>query len=113
MRPYLAIIKDSFREAIASRVLWILLSLIGLQLLLMAPAGIWLNLTTEFAWGDIGGGPELVTKLRRASIADAPSPGKRIWSLLGSETQRKLYQLEQAEEGENRDFFQAMEVLRT
>ena len=113
MRPYLAIIKDSFREAIASRVLWILLSLIGLQLLLMAPAGIRLNLTTDFAWGDIGGGPELVTKLRRATIADAPSPGKRIWSLLGSETQRKLYQLEQAEEGENRDFFQAMEVLRT
>src|SRR5262245_49990632 len=102
MRPYLAIIKDSFREAIASRVLWILMSRIALQLLLLAPAGIRLNLTTDFAWGDIGGGPELAAKLRRAGMAAEPSPGKRIWTLLGEETQRKLVQLEWAEEGEGR-----------
>ena len=32
MRPYLAIIKDSFREALASRVLWVLTGLIGVVL---------------------------------------------------------------------------------
>ena len=37
MRPYLAIIKDSFREVLASRVLWILLALITLTLLVIAP----------------------------------------------------------------------------
>src|SRR5262245_34425799 len=54
MRPYLAIIKDSFREAIASRVLWVLLSLILVHLILLAPLGIKLNLTTDFVWRDIG-----------------------------------------------------------
>ena len=39
MRPYLAIIKDSFREACATRVLWIVLILILLALLLIAPFG--------------------------------------------------------------------------
>lgn len=37
MRPYLAVIKDSFREAFASWVLWIVLILILLFLLLIAP----------------------------------------------------------------------------
>ena len=36
MRPYLAIIVDSFREALYSRVLWILLGLISLLLLACA-----------------------------------------------------------------------------
>ena len=37
MRPYLAIIADSFREALASRVLWILLILITLLLAALVP----------------------------------------------------------------------------
>ena len=40
MRAYLAVIKDSFREALASRVLWILLVLITLLLLSLAPLGV-------------------------------------------------------------------------
>ena len=39
MRPYLAVIKDSFREAFASWVLWIVLILILLFLLVIAPFG--------------------------------------------------------------------------
>jgi hypothetical protein len=37
MRPYFAIIKDSFRAAIASRVLYVLLLLITLLLVALAP----------------------------------------------------------------------------
>jgi len=37
MRPYFAIIKDSFREAMASRVLWVLLGLISIVLVALAP----------------------------------------------------------------------------
>lgn len=37
MRPYLAIIKDSFRAALASRVLYVLLGIITLLLMLIAP----------------------------------------------------------------------------
>ena len=112
MRPYLAIIKDSFREALASRVLWILLSLITLQLVLLAPLGIRLNLTTDFMWGDIVEGPRLVASLRKAALSPAPSPGKHIWSLIDEPTRDKLLKLGRAQEGENREFFQGMEALR-
>ena len=37
MRPYIAIIKDSFRAAMASRVLYVLLVLITLLLLAISP----------------------------------------------------------------------------
>ena len=38
MRPYLAILKDSFREALASRILWVVIILTTVVLLLAAPA---------------------------------------------------------------------------
>jgi hypothetical protein len=113
MRPYLAIIKDSFREAIASRVLWVLLLLIIVHLLLLAPLGIRLNLTTDFVWRDIGEGPELLTKLRKAASSDEPSPGKRIWSLFGDEAHKNLADWQSNEEGESPKFFQGIETLRT
>src|SRR5258708_7444053 len=40
MRPYFAVLKDSFREAFASRVLWVLLILTTLLLLALAPLGL-------------------------------------------------------------------------
>src|ERR1700704_4525524 len=39
MRSYLAVLKDSFREALASRVLWILMIVITLILIAAAPLG--------------------------------------------------------------------------
>ena len=62
MRPYLAIIKDSFREALASRVLWILLSIITLKLVLLAPLTVRVNLTTDFTWGRIAECPRLLLR---------------------------------------------------
>ena len=115
MRPYLAIIKDSFREAIASRVLWVLLGLIVVLLLLIAPVGYKLNLTGEFTWGDIAEGPQFVTKLRESHAAGKPSPGRRIWSLIDEKDREKLLKLEKVgelEDGEGRDFFPGMEALR-
>ena len=46
MRPYLAIIVDSFRAAIASRVLYIMLALITLLFLVVGP----LHLTETLDW---------------------------------------------------------------
>ena len=51
MKPYLAIIADSFREALASRVLWILLILITLVLVALLPLGYRAEQTTEFRPG--------------------------------------------------------------
>ena len=104
MRPYLAIIKDSFREALASRVLWIFTGLIPLLLLALAPIGYKLNLTGPITWGEIADGPQLVERMRRESAAAKPSPGHRIWSLLDDETRAKLDKLEKIkdDEGEER-----------
>jgi hypothetical protein len=115
MRPYLAIIKDSFREALASRVLWVLLGLILLLLLAIAPVGYKLNLTGKFVWSDIADGPQLVAKLRSGYEADQPSPARRIWSQIDEKNRPKLEKLEKVaelEEGEGREFFQGMDALR-
>lgn len=112
MRPYIAIIKDSFREAVASRVLWLVLAMIVLLLALVAPLGYRINLTGEFSWGDIQEWPQLVEKLRLAAEADVPSPGKRIWEQIDEPTRTKLIQMRRIKEGDEGDYFQGSEVLR-
>src|SRR5437773_7544082 len=90
MRPYYAIIKDSFREALASRVLWIMTGLIVVILLALAPIGYKVNLTGEINWGEIADPPRLVGRLRHDAQSSDPSPGRRIWSLLDDETRKQL-----------------------
>ena len=40
MRPYLTILRDSFHEALASRVLWMILIVITILLVFIAPLGL-------------------------------------------------------------------------
>lgn len=93
MRPYLALIKDSFREALASRVMWVLTGLIVLLLIALAPLGYQQRLTSRFEWSDLVEPPQLVAKLQAAAAASQPSPGKRIWSLLDETTRTRAGQL--------------------
>ena len=65
MRPYLAIIADSFREALASRVLWILLVLITLLLAALVPLGYRSEQTAEFRQGDFLDARALVEAIHR------------------------------------------------
>ena len=60
MRPYLAVLKDSFREALASRVLWIVIILTTLALVVVAPLGI---------------KEETAARLRRNSVRNWPATG--------------------------------------
>jgi ABC-type transport system involved in multi-copper enzyme maturation permease subunit len=103
MRPYLAIIKDSFREALASRVLWIMTGLIAVMLLALAPIGYKTNLTGEINWGEIADAPQLVRRIRRDADASEASPGKRIWSLLDEETRKKLKEIDDSQSDEALD----------
>jgi hypothetical protein len=118
MRPYLAIIKDSFREALASRVLWVFSGLITLVLLALAPIGYRLNLRGELTWGEITDGPQLVERMRREFVADLASPGRRIWSLLDDEARGKIEKLEGLDDldndkpGAGREYGRGMEALR-
>ena len=55
MTKYFAVVKDSFREALASRVLWLVLVLISLLLLILAPLGYGEVLTWRMGEGDVRG----------------------------------------------------------
>ncbi|MBC7851859.1 MAG: ABC transporter permease subunit, partial [Pirellulaceae bacterium] len=90
MRAYLAIIKDSFREALASRILYIMLGLISLLLLLAAPLTYRLELTTGVREGDAEEWPDLIDKLKQAEAETKPSPTRRIWTLLTAEQQKHV-----------------------
>src|SRR3982751_6396239 len=88
MRPYLAIIKDSFREALASRVLWILLGLISVTLLGIAPLTYREEATVGMHDGDIKQWPLLIEQLRAAKESDDPTPARRVWQQLDERGQK-------------------------
>ncbi|MCI0358215.1 MAG: ABC transporter permease subunit [Planctomycetaceae bacterium] len=90
MRPYLAIIKDSFREAFASRVLWVLLALITVVLVAVAPLTYVQKATVGLRAEDVESWPDLVAKMRESSRSERASPSKHIWSLLSAEERKAL-----------------------
>lgn len=92
MRPYLAILKDSFREALASRVLWILVVLVTLILAGLAPFGLHEESATLLGQNEVKAPPDLIRAIVDASQAPEPSPGKHLWSLLSSDLQSDLQQ---------------------
>ncbi len=92
MRPYLTIIRDSFHEALVSRVLWILLAITTLVLLGLAPLGLIEQAGSYLSDEDFLDRPELVKKLVAQGKANEPSPGQRIWKLLDPSLQRSLEQ---------------------
>lgn len=63
MRPYFAVIADSFRSAFASRVLWVALGVIYLFLLVISPIGYQEVYTTTFRWTDFANGTRLKAML--------------------------------------------------
>ena len=90
MRPYLAILKDSFREAMVSRVLWVLLVLATLMLALILP----LSLTEDVAYmlqqGHLPDATALAQQIKSEHDGDRPAPGKQIWQLLHGETKQRF-----------------------
>ena len=78
MRPYLAILKDSFREAIASRVLLVLLIVTTLVLLAIVPISLTDKHRSQFQMGDFPNPPALAAAISRQARAEGSSPGKQI-----------------------------------
>ena len=93
LRPYLVIIKDSFREAIASRVLWILLLLVTCFLAALVPIGYREWVVTSLRSGDVEDWPVLVNRLVAAENAPADVALRRIWSVLGEKDQSKIREM--------------------
>ena len=78
MRPYLAVLKDAFREALASRVLWIVMLLTTVVLLLVAPLGLSEEKSSRLGRSSVRNWPGLVVKIDQELRTDGPSPGSQI-----------------------------------
>ena len=90
MRPYWAVIRDSFREAWASRVLWILLALITVVLLAILPFGWTRQLTVDLRRDDVRDSSRLAQRLQSALSETPPSTASYVASRLPDELQSRL-----------------------
>ncbi|HEX3724911.1 MAG TPA: ABC transporter permease, partial [Pirellulales bacterium] len=90
MRPYLAIIRDSFAEALASRVLWILIILSTLFLAALVPLGVSEQADALLRPSDISDATALAKKLKSRGQHTRPSPARRIFELAGEDFKRTL-----------------------
>ncbi|MFN0053445.1 MAG: ABC transporter permease subunit [Planctomycetales bacterium] len=95
MRPYLAVLKDSFREAIASRVLLIVLIVATLGLMLLAPFGMREQRATKIRRGGLTNPAGLIAKVDEQRNGETPSPGGRIWERWGDALKAKLKEREE------------------
>ena len=86
MRPYLAVLKDSLREAMSSRVLWFALATIALVLLLLAPFALRTETATRLRPRELADAERFVNRL--VENAEKPeTPGGHIWTLLTPDQQ--------------------------
>ena len=92
LRPYLAIIADSFRSALSSRVLWIAMVAIWLFLILLSPFGYREDYTTIFRSQDFHNGTRMKGMLA-GGVVDPNAEQKplgRLASALPDDLQRQL-----------------------
>lgn len=102
MRPYLALIKDSFRAAMASRVLYILLFLIALLLLALAPLHMRETLDWKLIFMENVKKPEEVARKLVESHEDKKSVA-RIWELLPDDLTKRLSQFNEKTQSDEDD----------
>ena len=84
MRAYLAILKDSFREALASRVLLIALVGIVVVLLLLSPFGLKYDKATELRRSEVAKPERMLAELQAGADQEG-TPQAHLWSLLTEE----------------------------
>ena len=89
MRPYLAIIKDSFRAAFASNVLYVLLGLITLLLIAIAPFHYQEVLDWEIKLREHVSNPQLLVERLVAGKESDPKI-KSVWESLPTDLQKEL-----------------------
>ncbi|MCY2988233.1 MAG: ABC transporter permease subunit [Planctomycetota bacterium] len=112
MRPYLAVIQDSFREALASRVLWVLLVLITLLLLALAPFGYRPQVTCGLGEHEVREWPQFILHVRDAAKSPKPSPSRRIVESLDEPLRNELQAFRMPGEGEASAVFKMLRVMQ-
>ena len=109
MRPYLSILRDSFREAFVSKALWAMLALIGLLLIVCACFGYRERTSTLFIPGDVNDAQSVAIRI----VNDEDPQVAHLRSLIGAKEMKQLKRIatppEDAEnEDERRVFFQQL-----
>jgi hypothetical protein len=108
MRPYLAILKDSFREAMVSRVLWVLLVLATLMLAAILPVSLEEQVAYRFDDRTIRDATALAQQMKAEHDGQQSAPGKQVWKLLDGETKKRFEAA--GNEGGDRANLRALEV---
>jgi hypothetical protein len=100
MRPYLAVISDSFRAALASRILWIAFIAVWLFLGGLAPIGYHEDYTTTFRWFDLDNGTQMKAMLARGLVDPQQKDTAlgRIARTFPGDVRRKLRQVAEGED---------------
>jgi hypothetical protein len=103
MRPYFAVIKDSFREARASRVLWILLILVTVGLFALAPLGYRRTIGARFEVTDSIDWVSMLDQLEAAGKQAKVTPKGQIWQHLPAEVRQLIAKFPRVQEKFTRD----------
>ncbi len=111
MKPYLAIIKDSFREALASYLLWILLILCTLPLLLAAPCSLKEKESVLLTRRDVIDVQGVLEKIVEQGQKAEPSPAKQIWDKLSQEYKGSIADLADSQKKEELDLMQVRNIF--
>lgn len=100
VRPYLAVVRDSFHAAMSSRVLWVAIVAIWILLILLLPFGYREDYTTEFRGQDFHNGTRMKGLLARglAQPDGEASPVKQLANALPDDLQRQLKRVAEGDE---------------
>ena len=102
MRAYLAILKDSFRESMRSRVLWLLLLAITALLLLLLPFSIREKSGYRIAEQDLTNRRELARLLIQQAASGEKPHVKRMWDTLDEDTRKRWQERYDPADGKRR-----------
>ena len=106
MRPYLAVIADSFHAALASRILWAAFIAIWIFLGALAPLGYREDFTTDFRWIDLENGTQMKAMLARGLVDPQQQQTAlgRLARAMPADLQRQLQQVGKEEVRIQKDF---------
>ena len=100
MRPYLAVLKDSFHEALVSRVLWVILVLVTMFLVCLSPLGFKEIRSTTLQRVSVRDWPVLLSKIADRAKRDEPSPARIIQDRLSTPLKQRLAESAEQTPGE-------------
>ncbi|MFK8110911.1 MAG: ABC transporter permease subunit [Rubripirellula sp.] len=100
MRPYLAILRDSFHAALSSRILWVAFVAIWLLLAALAPIGYKEDFTTIFRSHDFHNGTRMKAMLASGLLSDESkaTPIGRIAAAMPEDLVRQLERVSKGDE---------------